>query len=97
MTMADEQNQTDHVANLMQLIQGVIDQGATSVEEVHQSILAMPLDAIAKFEPFQSSAASVKDIQSKTLGTIYDTIRSINKSVSEMAPKMLQQVTNAPN
>jgi len=83
------------MANLLKLkdlIQDMIDKGATTVEQIHKSIAAMPLDALEKIEPLESAAQSTRKLQDTTIGGVYDIIRKVNKEVGKLAEEMLQGV-----
>lgn len=72
-------------------IQQAIDNGATTVEEVHKSIASMSLDQLAKIAPLEQPAGQAKELHDRSVGVVYDTIRRVNKQVSEIAPKMLSR------
>ena len=81
----------EQIKGLVTLIEEAIENGATSVEEVHRQIANMPLDALRNVEPLGSTVEKVQDIQDRTIGNIYDTIRMVNAQVSEMAKSMLDK------
>jgi hypothetical protein len=69
------------------LVQDAIDRGATSVEEVHRSIAAMPLEALKKVAP--GPATMAQGLQDQTIGTVYDAIRGLNDQAGQIAQKLL--------
>ena len=69
------------------LVQEAIDRGATSVEEVHRSIAAMPLEALKKVAPGPATLA--QGVQDQTIGAVYDAIRGLNEQASQIAQKLL--------
>jgi hypothetical protein len=71
------------------LVQETIDKGATSVEEVHQAIARMPIDVLERVAPGLPLAKTVGDVQKKTIGTIYEMIRVVNKTAGEIARDLL--------
>lgn len=77
---------------LKDLVQEAIDQGASSIEEVHQAIAKKPLDVLQQIEPLEVAAKGVKAIQEKTIGDVYETIRLVNKTVGDIAGDMLEKL-----
>jgi hypothetical protein len=69
------------------LVQEAIDKGASSVEEVHRSIAAMPLEALKKVAP--GPATTAQGVQDQTIGTVYDTIRGLNEQAGQIAQRLL--------
>ena len=69
------------------LVQDAIDRGATSVEQVHRTIAAMPLEALKKVAP--GPATTAQGLQDQTIGSIYDTIRTLNDQAGEVAQRLL--------
>ena len=76
---------------LKDMVQEIIDKGATSVEEVHQAIASRPFDVLEQLVPDTSPIKSIKEIQKKTIGNVYDTIRLVNKTVGNIAEKLLEE------
>ena len=67
---------------LKDMIQEAIEDGATTVEDVHQHIAGLPFDALEKLGLFEDKAPALKEKQRKTIGLVYDTIRKVNQAVS---------------
>jgi len=83
------------MANLLKLkeiIQETIDKGATSVEQIHKAIAAMPLEALEKIEPLESTAKTTRKIQEDTIGNVYEIIRKVNREVGKLAEDLLKKV-----
>jgi hypothetical protein len=74
------------------LVQQAIDKGATTVEEVHQAIARMPIDVLERIAPDLPLAKTVADVQKRTIGTVYDAIRLVNKTAGEIAQQLLAAV-----
>jgi hypothetical protein len=79
MTNADE---------IRELVQQAVDAGATTVEEVHQKIAAMPLEALKRFDP-TGTAEKAQDLTARSIGTVYDTIRQLNDQIGDFAQQVL--------
>jgi hypothetical protein len=78
--------------DLKDLVQEMVDKGATSVEDVHKSIAALPLEVLESIEGLEDSAKGIKEIQQKTIGGVYDIIRKVNSKVAEIAEEIINKV-----
>lgn len=76
---------------LVRLIQDAIDEGATTVEEVHKSIADLPLKILEESEFLREPAKEVIRVQDRTLGAIYDLIRDVNEKVGSLASEFLDK------
>ena len=74
---------------LPKLIQEAIDKGATTVEEIHKSIVALPLKVLEESDRLRGPAKKAKRVQDHTIGAIYDVIREINQQVGTLASELL--------
>jgi uncharacterized protein YaaR (DUF327 family) len=83
-----------NLRELQQVVQEAIDKGATSVEQVHRQIANMPLDFLAKIESLEGPVNQARDFNEKTIGSIYETIHSINTKAGEMAREILDKMEN---
>lgn len=77
---------------LKDLVQELVDKGATTVEEVHQAIAKMPLEVLENIEGLEEPAKGIKEIQQKTIGGVYDIIRTVNTKVAELAEDLISKV-----
>lgn len=76
---------------LTKLIEEAVDQGATTVEEIHRAIADMPLGVLERLGIFERTARDVRRIQDVSLGAVYDLVREINHEVSGLADEVLQR------
>ncbi len=74
---------------LVDLVQREIDDGATSVEEIHLAIASYPLDVLEKLDLFEEQVKGARKIQEASIGTIYDLIRKANDEVAKFAKELL--------
>ena len=72
------------------MVQDAINNGATTVEEIHKKIAAMPLAALKNVEGFGAWGKSAEEMTNATIGTVYDTIRQVNDQVNEVSKQMLE-------
>lgn len=69
---------------LKDMIQEAIERGANSVEQVHQFIAELPLDALEKTGLMDDERLKLKAKQRNTIGMVYDAIRRINREVGQL-------------
>ena len=77
---------------LKDLVQEAVDKGATTVEQIHQTIAAMPLDALEKRGLLTDKTTGLRETQAATIGTVYDGIRRINQEVGELASGLIETI-----
>lgn len=75
---------------LKDLVQEAVDKGATTVEQIHQTIAAMPLEALEKRGLLDDKAAALKDAHATSIGAVYDAIRRVNKEVGDLASGLIE-------
>lgn len=76
---------------LNEFIQEAIDEGATTVEEIHKSIADLPLTILERSDLLRGPSKEVRRVQDQTIGAIYDVIRGINEKVGELASDLLEK------
>lgn len=77
---------------LKDLVQEAVDKGATTVEQIHQTIAAMPLDALEKRGLLTDKTTGLRETQAATIGTVYDAIRRINQEVGKLASGLIETI-----
>ena len=81
-----------NLVELQKTVQDAIDKGARSVEQVHKQIANMPLDFAARIAQLEGPANQAKEFQTRTIGSIYDTIATINSKAGEIARDLLAKL-----
>ncbi|MBF0102281.1 MAG: hypothetical protein HQK77_15375 [Desulfobacterales bacterium] len=79
----------NNLMKIKDLVQGLVDTGITKVENINKAILDMPFSMLEKIEFAESTAKSAKKITDDTIGSVYETIRKVNKEVGEYASELL--------
>jgi hypothetical protein len=74
---------------LARLLQDQIDEGATTVEEIHKAIADLPLKVLEGSDLLKGSAKEVRRVQDRAIGAIYDLIRDVNRRVGSFASRLL--------
>lgn len=69
---------------LKDMIQEGIDRGATSVEQIHQHIAALPFEALEKTGLLDDDKLRLREKQRRSIGVVYDAIRRINREVGQL-------------
>ena len=70
---------------LTELIEDAVDQGATSVEQIHRQIAELPLSALERAGLFLRTVGDVRSLQDASIGAVYDVIRNVNHEVTKLA------------
>lgn len=71
------------------MVEEAIDNGASTVAEIHQAVAAAPLEALRGIGPLAGPAEAAQDLTSRSIGTVYDTIRQVNEQVGILAERLL--------
>ena len=69
---------------LKDLVQEAVDRGATSVEQIHQSIADLPFEALDRMGLLDSDGSELRETKTRTIGFVYEAIRRINQEVGEL-------------
>src|ERR1700758_4043452 len=69
---------------LKDFIQEAVDRGATSVEQIHQYIAALPFDALEKSGVLDDDKLKLRDKQKRSIGMVYDAIRRVNREIGQL-------------
>ena len=77
------------------LVEDAVDNGATTVEEIHRAVAAAPLEVLGQVAPLADVATSAQDLTSRSIGAIYDTIRRVNEQVGVLAEQVLSATDQA--
>jgi methyl-accepting chemotaxis protein len=78
------------IKNLADLVQKEIEDGATTVEEIHKAIASLPLDILERLDVFEETVKGVRKVQDTSIGAIYDVIRRVNHEVGNYAKELLE-------
>ena len=82
---------TNERKRLTRLVQDAIDRGATTIEETHKSIANLPIRVLEESDLLREPAKKVRDLQNRTIGSIYDVIRKINQQIGNVASEVLDR------
>lgn len=74
------------------LVQEAIDQGATTVEQIHKVILDLPFTVLEQRGLLGDTASGVRDTSQYTIGGVYDAIRSINREIGALASHLFEAI-----
>lgn len=79
---------------LKDLIQEAIDRGATSVEQIHQSIADLPFEALERMGVLDPDGHELRETKTRTIGLVYDAIRRVNREVGELLSDQFENLEN---
>jgi hypothetical protein len=77
---------------LKDLVQQAIDTGATSVEQIHKTIAALPLAVLEKQGLLDVDSDKRDELWDKSFGQVYDAIRRVNQEVGELATQAFEVI-----
>lgn len=80
---------------LKDLVQQAVDRGATSVEAIHQQIAGLPFEMLEKSGLLDDDKLRLREKQQRTIGTVYDAIRRINRQVGELISDQFELVEDS--
>ena len=80
----------EKLLSVQEVVEKAIEDGATTVEQVHLSIASMPFDMLEKVDALQKPVGKAREIHDQTVGNIYETIRLLNERAGEIARGLLK-------
>jgi hypothetical protein len=80
----------ERLLSLQEIVEKTIEDGATTVEQVHLSIASMPFDMLEKIDALQKPVGKARQIHDETVGNIYETIRLLNERAGDIARRLLK-------
>jgi len=75
---------------LQDLVQEAIDNGATSVEQIHKSLAKQPFKVLKKINLTGATVGKLEDFQNESIGNVYEFIRTVNQKVGKIAAELLK-------
>lgn len=75
-----------------ELIQDGIDRGTHAVQQVHEDIAGTPLAVLQQIEPLAKHATGIREIQLQLIGSVYDSIRTVNRVVGDLAGEVIDKL-----
>jgi hypothetical protein len=82
-------NKMSNEKELAELVEKVVDKGATTAEEIHREVVSLPIKVLEGLGLFENTTEDVKKIQDVSIGAVYDLIRNINHKVAGIATELL--------
>ncbi|MBF0227331.1 MAG: hypothetical protein HQK76_17945 [Desulfobacterales bacterium] len=77
---------------LKDLIQEAIDNGATTVEQIHKDIANKPFEVLERINISGEKIQKIQELQDKTIGNVYELIRTLNQKIGEIASDLLAKI-----
>ncbi len=74
---------------LNELIEEIVDKGATTAEQIHKEIADLPLTVLERLGLFERTTDDVRSLQDTSIGAVYDVIRDVNHQVNQLAGELL--------
>jgi hypothetical protein len=76
---------------LSELIEEIVEKGATTAEEIHRAIAELPLNVLERLDLFEQATSEVRKVQDTSIGAIYDLIRNVNHKVAQLSGELLER------
>jgi hypothetical protein len=73
------------------LVQEAINRGATTAEDIHKSIANLPLKMLEEISVLKKPVREVRKVQNRSIGAVYDLIRTVNVRVGKLASELLRE------
>ncbi len=85
------------VKRIKDMVHDLVEKGVDTVEEIHQSIAQASRESLEDIAPkdVKPLVEPAKDIHDTATEAVYDTIRTINRKVSEISDEVLDKVGEA--
>jgi hypothetical protein len=77
---------------LKNLMQDAINQGATTVEQIHKSIVDLPLSVLEKNGLLDMDSEKRDEMWDKSIGHVYEAIRRVNQEIGDLAAHAFEAV-----
>jgi hypothetical protein len=77
--------------NIADLVEEAVDQGATTVEEIHKAIADLPLRILEEIDLLKKPVGEIRKVQDHSIRAVYDLIREINERVGDLASDVLSR------
>lgn len=74
---------------ITKVVQGAIDKGATTAEEIHRSIADLPIKVLKNMGVAEETTSNVKEFHDTTIGAIYELVHEINHQVTDLAGDLI--------
>jgi hypothetical protein len=78
-------------------VQQTIDQTTTTIEGIHKSIAELPLDMMGRIGVLTRSADDIRDLQDRSITTVYDVVRDVNQRVTGLISDLLEPKQESKN
>lgn len=76
---------------LVDVVRKAVDEGATTVEDIHKAVADLPLEIIGRLDGFEDALKDVRRVQKESIGAVYDLIRRVNRDVTRLADDVLRE------
>lgn len=77
---------------LKDLVQDAIEQGATTVEQIHKRIVDLPLSVLEKNGLLDLDSEKRDEMWNKSVGQVYEAIRRVNQEIGDLASQAFEAV-----
>ncbi len=76
---------------LSDLVIDAVESGANTAEEIHRSVMNLPLEIAQRIHLLEGPVKEIRRVQDESIGAIYDLVRSVNQRVGKFAADLLEE------
>lgn len=80
---------SNEARKLADMVHDVVARGATTAQEIHQAVAALPLEVLEEIEPLEKLVKQVRKTQERSISAVYDLVRGINEEVAKVTRDIL--------
>lgn len=77
------------IYTLKDIVHQAVEDGANTVEDVHQRVAALPFDQLERIAVLEKLVRRARGVHDQVSNTVYDTVRAVNARVDELAEEAL--------
>jgi len=77
-------------------VREAIDRGADTAESIHKKAAALPLAPFEGVEALDGAVKEVRRLLNRSIGAVYDFVRSVNHEVGRLVERFLTEATPRP-
>jgi hypothetical protein len=77
-------------------VQQAIERGADTAESIHKQAARLPLVPFEGIDALEGALADVRRIQERSIGALYDLVRSVSQELGRLAARFLVEAEPRP-
>jgi hypothetical protein len=74
---------------IVESIHDTINESTSAIEDIHRSVAELPFDVLGSFEPIKDSVENAREVQARSIESIYGLVRKVNDRVGDFTAELL--------